>query len=118
MRNKDVREKRQEKLYNKKVAISSLLYFLAGMGVLAFGIYFMEIFELLGGSILILFSLIQFAGKNRRRNAQAIIKRERDKLKFLFLAIVAFSLINPIGILPALYDLYKRDWVMRGGLDE
>ena len=31
---------------------------------------------------------------------------------------MAFSLINPIGILPFLYEIKKRDWVINGGLDE
>ncbi|MDD7463174.1 MAG: hypothetical protein SOW41_00805 [Anaerococcus sp.] len=109
---------RAEKLYKEKMTLSSILWLLAGLGVLGFGIYYMEIFELVGGSLLILFSLIQFAGKNRSRKTKHLVKRERDKLKYLCLEIIAFSLINPIGVLPALYDLYKRDWVMRGGLDE
>lgn len=113
-----MRTKRKEKLYNKKVNMSSFLWFLAGLGVLGFGIYFMEVFELIAGSLTIFFSIIQFVTKNRTKNLQTLIKRERDKLIFISASILIFSLINPIGILPAIYDLYKRDWVMRGGLDE
>jgi len=29
-----------------------------------------------------------------------------------------FSLVNPIGNIPVIYDLYKRDYILRGGFDE
>lgn len=112
------KDTKNEILYRKKMTVSSILWLLCGLCVLGFGIYFREIFELVGGAFLILFSLAQFSGKNRRIRPKTLIKREENRLKFLIVAIVLFSLINPIGILPALYDLFKRDWVMRGGLNE
>ncbi|MGO3018007.1 MAG: hypothetical protein ACTIH2_02535 [Anaerococcus sp.] len=118
MRKTNMRNKRKVKFYNKKINISSFLWFLSGLGVLSFGIYFMEIFEIIGGSLLIIFSLIQYAEKNRRKTIETLKKKERNKLTFLSVIILVFSLINPIGIFPAIYDLYKREWVMRGGLDE
>lgn len=109
---------KKEKLYRKKKVISSLLRLLAGLGVLSFGLYFMDIFELIGGGVLILISLISFQGINKKINPRLLVRKERDRLKYLALDIIAFSLINPIGVLPAIYDLYKRDFVMRGGFDE
>lgn len=112
------KDTRNEILYKRKMTISSILWLLCGLCVLGFGIYFREIFELVGGGLLILFSLAQFSGKNRRIRPKTLVKREEGKLKFLSFSIAIFSLINPIGIIPALYDLFKRDWVMRGGLNE
>ncbi|MDD7305217.1 MAG: hypothetical protein PUG67_01370 [Peptoniphilaceae bacterium] len=118
MRNTATKFKRNEKIYSTKLIISSLIRLLAGLGVLAFGIYFKEIFEIGGGIFLLFFSLIQFQGRKRRKKSNLLVKKEREKLKFLCLVIIVFSLINPIGILPAIYDLFKRDWLIRGGLDE
>ncbi|MDU2202211.1 MAG: hypothetical protein E7G18_00605 [Anaerococcus hydrogenalis] len=46
------------------------------------------------------------------------MRYEKRKLSFYLLMIAVFSLINPIGILPFLYEIKKRDWVISGGLDE
>lgn len=108
----------KEESYRRKQILSSILYLLSGLGVLGFGIYFMEIFELVGGVLLVIVSLMQFSSSKKRYKEKLIEKKERAKLKFLVLAIGVYSLVNPIGIIPVLYDLYKRDFAMRGDFDE
>ncbi|WP_311370688.1 hypothetical protein [Anaerococcus hydrogenalis] len=46
------------------------------------------------------------------------MRNEKRGLSFYLLMIALFSLINPVGILPFLYEIRKRDWVISGGLDE
>ena len=104
------------KKYNKMRTASSILWILAGLGVLAFGIYYKEIFEIVFGSLAFIYGLAVLRISNVSLNS--IARRERNRLNFLILAIVIFSLVNPIGNIPVLYDLYKRDRVLRGGFDE
>ena len=102
--------------FNKMQTISSVIWILAGIGVLAFGIYYKEIFEIVFGILASLYGIGVLRNKNVSLNA--IARREKSKLNFLILAIVVFSLVNPIGNIPVIYDLYKRDYVIRGGFDE
>lgn len=118
MRNINNRIKRKERLYYKKTMISFVLWFLGGFGVLGFGIYLKDWFEIGGGIVLIILSSIQLIEKNRIKKPTLIIRKERKKLLFLSFCIIIFSLINPIGIIAPIYDIFKRDWVMRGGFDE
>ncbi|MFO3717366.1 hypothetical protein AB9Q04_03235 [Anaerococcus sp. ENR1011] len=104
------------KKYNKMQTISSVIWILSGIGVLAFGVYYKEIFEIIFGILAILFGIAMIRIRNTSLNA--ILRREMSRLNFLILAIVVFSLVNPIGNIPVLYDLYKRDFVIRGGFDE
>ena len=48
----------------------------------------------------------------------AIKKSEQGRLVFLSLLLIIYSLVNPLGNIAILFDIYKRDWVIRGGLDE
>jgi arginine exporter protein ArgO len=118
MREINSRQRTKLKIYKQKTNLSSLLQFVSGLGVLAFGIYFREIFEIVGGIFLLVLSAGQLAMKNKIQSPYSIIKREKGMLKYLAIEILAFSLINPIGILPAIYDLFKRDRVLSGELDE
>ena len=48
----------------------------------------------------------------------SIQRNEKRKLSFILFLVLVFSLINPIGLLPLLMEIRKRDWVIKGGLDE
>ena len=102
------------KKYNSLVKLSSLLWFLSGVGVLAFGLYFMEIFEIVFGIFGMVYAISNLKNKNY---SQASIRRvELNKLSFIVVFIIVYSLVNPIGNIPLLFDLYKRDTVLNGGL--
>ena len=112
------REKRKlvsQKLknYNK---ISYFLYFFSAILVFAFGIYYLEIFELIGGIFLLIRGI--YLIKMNSKVSASIKRYEKKGLSFKLLMIGIFSLINPIGIIPFLYEIRKRDWVISGGLDE
>ncbi|MDU7411036.1 MULTISPECIES: hypothetical protein [Anaerococcus] len=116
-----MRKRRSEDLdllkkFNKMQTTSSVIWILAGVGILAFGVYYKEIFEIIFGALTTIYGIAVL--KNRNVSLNAIARREKKRLNFLVLAIVVFSLVNPIGNIPVIYDLYKRDYVIRGGFDE
>ncbi|MDO5047537.1 MAG: hypothetical protein Q4D88_03215 [Anaerococcus sp.] len=100
--------------YHKLEKTSAIIWFVSGLGVLAFGIYFIEIFELVFGA----FALINAISIIRRKSySTTTIRRvEENKLTFIMVFIGIYSLVNPIGNIPLLFDLYKRDRVLNGGL--
>ena len=110
------RENIKIKNYNKKNKIAYFLYFLSAIFVFAFGIYYIESLELIGGFFLFLRAIYLIKINNKIMGS--IMRYEKRKLSFYLLMIAVFSLINPIGILPFLYEIKKRDWVISGGLDE
>ncbi len=110
------RENIKIKNYNKKNKIANFLYFLSAIFVFAFGIYYIESLELIGGFFLFLRGL--FLIKINNKSMGSIMRNEKRGLSFYLLMIALFSLINPVGILPFLYEIRKRDWVISGGLDE
>ena len=116
MRRRNRDESNILKKYNNMKKISSILWILAGLGVLGFGIYFREIFELVFGLFAIVYGL--YTIKTMLTSTTAIVRAEKNKLSFLSLAIVIFSLVNPLGNIPVIYDLFKRDFVINGGFDE
>lgn len=103
------------KKYNKLNKISSLIWVLSGLGILGFGIYYKEIFEKIFGPVAIIYGL---ATLSTRQNQVAIKKTEQGRLAILSLLLIIYSLVNPLGNIAILFDIYKRDWVIRGGLDE
>ncbi len=105
------------KKYNRMKTTSSVIWSLAGIGVLAFGIYYKEIFEIVFGILALLYGLASLRTR-RLSSLSAIARSEKSRLNFLVLAIVIFSLVNPIGNIPVIYELYKRDYVIKGGFDE
>ncbi|MBM0046037.1 hypothetical protein [Anaerococcus sp. mt242] len=116
-----MRRKRSENLdllkkYNKMQTISSVIWILAGIGVLVFGIYYKEIFEIIFGILAFIYGIAVL--RIRNVSLGAIARSERKRLNILVIAIVVFSLVNPIGNIPVIYDLLKRDYVLRGGFDE
>lgn len=115
MRNRRNRKARNViKRYNNLTKFSSSLWFVAGAAVLAFGIYFREIFEIVFGVFGMIYSIANLKNKNY---SQSSIKRvEMNKLSFIVVFIVVYSLVNPIGNIPLLFDLYKRDLILNGGL--
>lgn len=104
------------KKYNSMKKISSLLWGITGLGVLGFGIYFREIFEIVFGILAIIYGIYNY--RMRLTSHLAIARVEKNKLSFLALAIVVFSLVNPIGNIAVIFDLFKRDFVINGGFDE
>ena len=110
------RENIKIKNYNKKNKIAYFLYFLSAIIVFAFGIYYIESLELIGGFFLFLRGV--YLIKINSKSIGTIMRAEKRTLSFYLMMIAIFSLINPIGILPFLYEIRKRDWVINGGLDE
>lgn len=105
------------KKYNKMKTISSVIWILSGISILAFGIYYKEIFELIFGILAFFYGLASL--RTRRLTSLAAISRsERRRLNFLVICIVVFSLVNPIGNIAIIFDLYKRDYAIKGGFDE
>ena len=104
------------KQYNKMKSTSAILWVLAGLSVLGFGIYYREIFEIVFGVFAILYGIHTY--RSRNASLSSISRYERNKLSFLALAIIIFSLVNPIGNIPVIFDLFKRDRVLKGGFDE
>ena len=103
------------KKYNKINIISSVIWILSGLGIVAFGFYYKEIFEKIFGPVAIIYGL---ATLSTRQNQVAIKKTEQGRLAILSLLLIIYSLVNPLGNIAILFDIYKRDWVIRGGLDE
>lgn len=104
------------KKYNKIKTTSAILWVLAGLGVLGFGIYYREIFEIIFGSLAIIYGI--YTKRLRNASLTSITRYEKNRLSFLAAGIVIFSLVNPIGNIPIIFDLFKRDRVLRGGFDE
>lgn len=103
-------------IYKRKNRFSQIIYIISALGVMAFGIYYREIFEILGAILLLALAI----NKNFKLGTKKLstVAREKNKLKSLTFFILVFSLINPLGIIPLIYDLYLRDWVINGGLNE
>lgn len=108
---------RQRKLntYRRLNLASSIIWVLAGLGILGFGIYYREIFEKIFGPVALVYGLITLSS---RKKPAAIKSYERGKLTSIILMLIIYSLVNPLGNIALIFDLVKRDWVLRGGLDE
>ena len=108
-RNTDVKK------YNKINLISSVIWILMGAGIIAFGFYYKEILEKIFGILAILIGM----GSLRARKKKTAIKNyETRRLAVLMALLVVYSLVNPLGNIAIIFDLYKRDFVMRGDFDE
>lgn len=105
------------KKYNKMKTISSVIWILSGISILAFGIYYKEIFELIFGILAFFYGLASLRTR-RLTSLAAVARSERRRLNFLVICIVVFSLVNPIGNIAVIFDLYKRDYAIKGGFDE
>ena len=104
------------KKYNSLKAKSALVWALSGIGIFAFGIYYSEIFEIAFGLLAVIYAIYTY--RTRHNSLGGIYRIERNKLIFLAAAIVVFSLVNPIGNIAVIFDLFKRDYVIKGGFDE
>lgn len=108
-KNKDIKK------YNRLNLISSIIWILMGLGIVAFGIYYREIFEKIFGILAILIGI----GTLRARKKKSAIKNyETKRLTILMAALVIYSLVNPLGNIAIMFDLYKRDYVITGDFDE
>ncbi|WP_297281787.1 hypothetical protein [uncultured Anaerococcus sp.] len=117
MRNKRSENTNLLKKYNRMKTTSSVIWIICGAGVLAFGIYYKEIFEIIFGILAMLYGIASL--RTRRLTSLAAISRsEKRRLNFLAISIVVFSLVNPIGNIAVIYELYKRDYALKGGFDE
>lgn len=103
------------KKYNRLNLISSIIWILMGLGIVAFGIYYREILEKIFGILAILIGI----GTLRPRKKKSAIKNyETKRLTILMAALVIYSLVNPLGNIAIMFDLYKRDYVITGDFDE
>lgn len=103
------------KKYNKINLISSVIWILSGLGIVAFGFYYKEIFEKIFG---ILAVIIGIASQRSRKKKAAIKNYETRRITVLMALLVIYSLVNPLGNIAIIFDVYKRDFVMRGDFDE
>ncbi len=103
------------KKYYKINIVSSVIWILMGIGIIAFGIYYSEIFEKIFGVLAILVGSLSI---KTRKKPLAIRRYEERRLLILAGLLVIYSLVNPLGNIAILFDLFKRDFVMRGKLDE
>ncbi len=117
MRNRKSGNANLLKKYNRMKTASSVIWIISGAGILAFGIYYKEIFEIIFGILAILYGIASLRTR-RLTSLAAIARSEKKRLKFLAMSIVVFSLVNPIGNIAVIYDLYKRDYALKGGFDE
>lgn len=104
------------KKYNNMKNISTILWILTGLGVLGFGIYFREIFELIFGICGVIYGIYNY--RTRITSLTTVYRIEKNKLSFLAACIVIYSLVNPLANIAVIYDLFKRDFVVNGGFDE
>lgn len=104
------------KKYNQKKKISSSIWAISGLFVLGFGIYYREVFEIVFGILAIIFAFLNL--RSRLTSISSITRLEKGRLKLLAVFIVIFSLVNPIGNIAVIYDLFKRDFAINGGFDE
>ena len=104
------------KKYNSMKKTSAFLWILTGLGVFAFGVYFRELFELIFGMAAVIYGI--YNHKTSLESLTAIARIEKNKLSFLSLCIIIYSLVNPLANIAVIYDLWKRDYVINGGFDE
>lgn len=103
------------KKYNKLNLISSVIWILMGACIVAFGFYYKEILEKIFGIMAVIIGI----GTLRARKKKSAIKNyESRRLTVLMAFLVIYSLVNPLGNIAIIFDLYKRDFVMRGDFDE
>ncbi|MDO4593809.1 MAG: hypothetical protein Q4B52_00390 [Tissierellia bacterium] len=99
--------------YALKTKVSSILWLLSGISILSFGLYFWEYFEITSGIISIVISIIKFTNKVTVHKVDRINKFENRSIHLYMFLIVFFSLVNPIGIIPIIFDIYRREYTLR-----
>lgn len=103
-----------KKYYRINIA-SSIIWILMGAGIVGFGFYYKEIFEKIFGILAILIGIITLSA---RKKPTAIKRYEERRLLILAGLLVIYSLVNPLGNIAILFDLFKRDFVIRGDFNE
>ena len=110
------RQKNQNlRKYYKINLTSSIIWILMGVGIVGFGFYYKEIYEKIFGLLAILIGILSI---NTRKKPKAIRHYEEKRLNLLASLLVVYSLVNPLGNIAILFDIYKRDFVIRGKFDE
>ena len=94
---------------------SSIIWILMGIGIIGFGFYYRESLEKIFGALAILVGIISI---NTRKKPAAIKRYEEKRLLTLAGLLVIYSLVNPLGNIAILFDLFKRDFALRRKLDE
>lgn len=92
---------------------SSILWIILGAAIIGFGIYYRENFEKVFGAFAIIQGLISLRPK---RTPDRIKRYEKSRLIAIAAMLVVYSLVNPLGNIALIFDIFKRDWVLRGGL--
>lgn len=103
------------KKYYKINITSSIIWILMGIGIIGFGIYYKEILEDIFGALGILIGILTLGS---RKKPIAIKRYEERRLLVLAGLLVIYSLVNPLGNIAILFDLFKRDFVMRRDFNE
>lgn len=98
--------------YKKLHRISSFLYFLAALINLSFGIYYTEYVEIFASIFLGATALIRASLSFSKRDIEKIKRRLKRTLLFSIFIALFFSFVNPAGVVCALFDIYKRDYLL------
>ncbi|WP_311491493.1 hypothetical protein [uncultured Anaerococcus sp.] len=103
------------KKYYKINIASSMIWILVGAGIVGFGFYYKEILEKIFGAFAILIGIISIPSKRKPR----LIKSYEDRRIFVLAGLlVIYSLVNPLGNIAIIFDLFKRDFALRRNFDE
>ncbi|MCI5839718.1 MAG: hypothetical protein SOZ89_04790 [Peptoniphilaceae bacterium] len=93
--------------------ISSILRLISSIAVGGFGVYFREYFEIVLCILGVIASIAKFNQKFDLISLRVIKNKENSKFFILMSLIVIYSLINPIGLIAVIYDIYKRDFFIK-----
>ncbi|MDD7383199.1 MAG: hypothetical protein PUG22_02415 [Peptoniphilaceae bacterium] len=100
-------------IYRRMSKISSILRLISSIAVGGFGVYFREYFEIVLCILGVIASIAKFNQKFDLISLRVIKNKENSKFFILMSLIVIYSLINPIGLIAVIYDIYKRDFFIK-----
>lgn len=110
--------KKSSEKYTGMRTNSAIIRMICGGLIFLTGLYFRSRVELFSGLVAIIFSLVKLKNIKRVVNVAVEKRRERESLKLIVVLLIYFSIVNPLGVVALSYDLFKRDRVLNGGLDE
>lgn len=103
------------KKYNKINLASSIIWILVGIGIIGFGFYYKEILEKIFGFLAIIIGISSISVRKK----PTVIKRYEDRRLFALAGLlVIYSLVNPLGNIAIIFDIFKRDFAMRRDFNE
>lgn len=103
------------KKYYKINIASSIIWILMGVGIIGFGFYYKEILEKIFGIFAIIIGILSISTK---RKPLAIKRYEDRRIYALAGLLVIYSLVNPLGNIAIIFDIFKRDFALRRDFDE